>query len=169
MTAAGPHDPTVEAALTRLVREGTLSSAQADAVRTAVAEAAGTGGTGKVARAAGPERTNGVAEIAGYVGGALVAAAAGLFMAELWDGLSEAVRAAWLGGTAAVLVLAALAVATRVGDGADVLRRTGDDTPTVRRRLVGTLMVLGAGCAAGAAAVAASGAQVAWAGVAGLV
>jgi hypothetical protein len=165
--------PRVDAALARLVADGTLSAVQADAVRVAVAaepepdtaEASSAGAPTSPTRRGRPDGP-GLAEIAGYAGGALVAAAASLFVAELWQDLTDATRALWLAGTTAVLLAAAGVVAALAGEDAGPLRPRGGGSPAARRRLVATFVALAAGTAGGAAGVAAGGAGGLWAGLA---
>lgn len=98
-----------------------------------------------------------LAEVAGYIGGSLVVAAAVVFLAEEWAGLSTGARTATLGAIAVVLFGAAVTV-TLAG------RRTvseaeaepvPDQAPErgVRRRLAGALGTGGAFAAAFAVAV----------------
>ncbi len=83
-------------------------------------------------------------EIAGYVGGALVLAAFGLFLAQYWSDLSDAAQVVALAGITLVLAAAGVLVA-RIGGGYTEMR-TGHDE--VRRRLTSALL-LAAAVAAG--------------------
>lgn len=75
-------------------------------------------------------------EIAGYVGGALVIASVGLFLAQQWADFSETVQVAVLAAIAVLLTVAGLVVARVAGGHAEMLR--GDDE--VRRRLSSALL-----------------------------
>ncbi|HEX6248569.1 MAG TPA: hypothetical protein VFZ64_11915 [Nocardioidaceae bacterium] len=86
-----------------------------------------------------------LAELAGYVGGAFVVAAAGLFLADQWPNLSVAQRVGLLGGITVLLLAAGLAV-RRTGGGIQAL---SGEQQQVRRRLASVLFT--AGAAAGAA------------------
>ena len=86
------------------------------------------------------------AELAGYLGGALVVAAGGIFFATEWGNLSESARVGMLAGITLLLALSgALLVLT--GGGLAVLRT---DRGAVRRRLAGLLFTGTAAAAAGA-------------------
>lgn len=97
---------------------------------------------------AGPDRSAGGAvapanrslpqlvEVVAYLGGALVIAAGGLFIAEAWGDLGFAARVTMLGVVAAVLALAG-GVAAHVPSGGPTLREDPNDS---RRRLAGTLL-----------------------------
>ena len=85
------------------------------------------------------------AELAGYVGAAFVVAAAIIFFASQWPGLSEGQQVALLAGSTLVLAAAGLAVGL-VGQGLAALR-AGEDA--VRRRLAGVLFTAAAVAAAG--------------------
>lgn len=74
-------------------------------------------------------------EIAGYVGGALVLAAMGLFLAQQWRNISEAGQVATLAGITVALAVVTTVVA-RVGSGYAALRAGRDE---VRRRLTAAL------------------------------
>lgn len=89
-----------------------------------------------------------LAELAGYVGAALVLAAAALFLAEQWADLSVGQQVGLLVGVAVVLAGAGLAAAL-TGDGPTTVR-TG--LAPVRRRLASVLLT-GGGAAAAAAAM----------------
>jgi hypothetical protein len=94
---------------------------------------------------AGPERLRSkLGEIAGYVGAALVVAAAALFVIEQWDSMSQGERVAWIGGMSIVLGVVGLVVSF-VGTGFEGMR---SEAGAVRRRLAGTVF---AGMAATAA------------------
>jgi hypothetical protein len=116
------------AALRRLVAEGTLSAADEDAVRLAFAHAA-------------PVRrvpSGWLVEVAGYLGGALVLAAAGLFLSASWDTMTRPVRGWLLAGFAVALVVAG----TVLGGGPAPARRLADGRAPARCRLVGLLYAL---------------------------
>jgi len=82
-------------------------------------------------------------EIAAYVGGALVVASIGLFLAQYWAEFSGTVQVTALAAIAAVLAAAGFAV-SRVGPGYGALRAGRDD---VRRRLASALLTAAAGAA----------------------
>ena len=75
-------------------------------------------------------------EIAAYVGGALVVASFGLFLAQYWAELAGPVQVMVLASIASVLGVAGLAV-SRLGPGSDELRGGRDQ---VRRRLASALL-----------------------------
>ena len=87
------------------------------------------------------------AELAGYVGGAFVVSAAGIFFAAQWDNLSTGQQVGVLVGIAALLTVAALAIGAATGPGLAAVHR-GEEP--VRRRLTGALLTGGAASAAGA-------------------
>ncbi len=137
------HDGLTQAqneALDRLVAGGALSTEQDRAVRTAFARAA-------------PVRrvpSGWLVEVAGYLGGALLLAAAGLFLSASWDTMTRPVRGWLLVGFAVAFVVAAVVVA----GGPVAVRQLADGHLPVRRRLVGLLLALAcvpAGWAAGIA------------------
>lgn len=78
---------------------------------------------------------NRFAELAGYLGGALVVSAAGIFVADEWGNLSEGERVVLLAGTTLLLALAAVLLAL-TGGGTAAMRQ---DAGAVRRRLAGLL------------------------------
>lgn len=86
------------------------------------------------------------AELAGYVGGAFVVSAAGIFFAAQWDNLSSGQQIGLLVGIAVVLATAGLAIAAAAGAGLAALR-VGEEP--VRRRLAGALFTGAATSAAG--------------------
>lgn len=90
-----------------------------------------------------------LAEVAGYVGGALVVAAAVIFLIEEWDGLSTGGQVTTLTVTAAVLFGAAVAVVLLNRRGVFGLGGDGG----VRRRLASALATGGAVAAAFAVGV----------------
>ena len=91
-------------------------------------------------------RRNRFAELAGYLGGALVVAAAGIFFSTEWGNLSEGERVVLLAGNALLLALSGAALAFTSG-GLTALRTDGG---AVRRRLAGLLLTGSAVVAAGA-------------------
>ena len=82
-------------------------------------------------------------EIAAYVGGALVVASIGLFLAQYWAEFSGTVQVTALAAIGAVLAAAGFAV-SRVGPGYAALRAGRDD---VRRRLASALLTAAAAAA----------------------
>ncbi|MDQ4086238.1 MAG: hypothetical protein M3165_10515 [Actinomycetota bacterium] len=116
--------PRVDVVVQRLVHSGLVDADRADEAG-AVVRAALTAPLGGEA----PLRRR-LAEVAGYVGGALVVAAALVFLAEEWDALSTPGRVATL--TVIGLVLFGAAAVARTG-------RTDAADRQVRRRLSGAL------------------------------
>lgn len=108
---------------------------------------------------------SGLAEIAGYVGGALVLAAVGLFLAQEWSALSDTAQVLTL-TLIALLLLGAGVLVSRVGSGYAELRAGSDD---VRRRLTSALLTGGSLAAALAAGVQATvqGGDSSWPGLVG--
>jgi hypothetical protein len=154
---AGRHADRV---LDGLVARGVLTADQAHEVAAALASPpllATAPGTPPPPAARPPthERTarSGLAEVAGYLGGALVAGAAALFLFGSWSALTTSGRVTSLVGTAGVLALAGAALTRRVRP-ADL--RSGRDP--ARRRLVSTLWGFAALALGGAAGVAADAA-----------
>lgn len=96
----------------------------------------------------GPGRGR-LAEIAGYLGGAFVVSAAGVFLATEWGTLSQVERVGILAGAALLLGLAGVAIAA-LGPGVDEVRSGGEP---VRRRLAGVLLVAAAVSAGSAVGV----------------
>jgi Predicted membrane protein (DUF2157) len=129
-----------DAALDRLVDEGVLSRAQADAVRAALAAA------GRPAR----HPSGWLMEIAGYLGGGLMLGGVALFLAASWDTLSRAARSGLLAGFAVLFVVAAVVIS----GGIRTVRRLRADRMTARRRIVGVLLALASVPAAAATGVA---------------
>jgi hypothetical protein len=127
-----------DAALRRLVHEGVLSAEQGEAVRAALA------------LATPPARAGWLVEVAGYLGGALILAAAGLFLGSSWDSLSRPARSLVLAGFALASVLAGVVVA----GGPLAVRRLAGGSATARRRVVGVLFALASVPAGFAVAVA---------------
>jgi Predicted membrane protein (DUF2157) len=121
------HDP-LHDALAGLVREGTLSTEQAQRVDTAlrtagVGQAAQPSGAGGGSGAAAtPERRERMVEVLSYLGGALVIGALILIVGLAWDDLSRAGKLAICGGTSLLLLAAAAAIGWR-GAGTDAARR----------------------------------------------
>lgn len=130
---AQPGDDRLTAALDRLVEQGTLDRAQADAV---VREL----GVPVVAPAA-PRRV--LAEIAGYLGASFVLGATLLCVGRQWEDMSDGQR--FLVFVVAALILAGAGLAAR---GLVALGTARDD---VRRRLSSTLLTGAAGAAGFAA------------------
>ncbi|WP_017607935.1 DUF2157 domain-containing protein [Nocardiopsis xinjiangensis] len=122
------RDGTRAEALARLVGQGVIDRGQADAVAAALEAAEGRSGTG-----------GRWAEVLGYVGGGLVLAAVGTFMATAWDVLDIGVRVTLLAVVAAVLAAAGAGMA----GGAALLRRSAETAPA-RRRIGGALFALAA-------------------------
>lgn len=83
-------------------------------------------------------------EIAGYVGGALVIASVGLFLAQQWADFSETVQVAVLAVIAVLLAVAGLTVARLSGGRTEIVE--GRDE--VRRRLTSALLTAAALAAA---------------------
>lgn len=123
-------------ALGKLVEQGVIDHGQADAVAAAL----------RTAEAASGTRTR-WAEVLGYVGGGLVLAAVGTFMATAWDVLETGTRTTLLAVVAAVLAAAGFGMA----GGPALLRRSVEVVP-VRRRIGGALFALAALSTAFAAA-----------------
>ncbi|GAB3696266.1 DUF2157 domain-containing protein [Nocardiopsis oceani] len=124
----GASDAARAEALGRLVEQGVIDRGQADAVVTALEAAEGhSGARGRWA------------EVLGYVGGGLVLAAVGTFMATAWDVLDTGVRITLLAVVAAVLAAAGFGMA----GGPALLRRSAEMAP-VRRRIGGALFALAA-------------------------
>ena len=123
-------------ALGKLIEQGVIDHGQADAVAAALRTAEAGSGT----------RTR-LAEVLGYVGGGLVLAAVGTFMATAWDVLEIGTRTTLLSVVAAVLAAAGFGMA----GGPAMMRRSVEVAPA-RRRIGGTLFALAALSAAFAAA-----------------
>jgi hypothetical protein len=90
------------------------------------------------------------AELAGYVGAALVVSAAAIFVFSQWEDLSQPQQVGLLGGIAALLTGAGLALGLLSTGGIAGVRRGHEH---VRRRLMGVLLTGAAGSAAGAVAL----------------
>ncbi len=88
-----------------------------------------------------------LAEVAGYVGGAFVVSAAGLFFAAQWDDLTSGQQVGLLAGIAVLLAVAGLVLAVAAGAGLPAVRAGG---APLRRRLTGALLTGAAASAAGA-------------------
>lgn len=121
----------------RLVAAGIISRADRERALTLASQGGPTA----------PRRTRLLIEISGYVGGVLVLAAVALFLVSRWSSLEVAGRIAVVGGAAALLAGAAIALV--VASGGPVSVRAPAAHP--RRRLAGALLV-GAGILTGAAA-----------------
>ena len=135
-----PRDARSGAIVTALVDRGILARDRSDDAVTVVDEVLGTQATGPA-----PLRRR-FAELAGYVGGAFVVSAGGIFFATQWPELSGGAQVALLVGLSMVLAVAAVAVAG-IGDGFAAIRSGAEP---VQRRLAGVLMI-GAGVSAAAA------------------
>jgi hypothetical protein len=85
---------------------------------------------------------NRIAELAGYVGGALVVAAAGVFVATEWAALEHGERLGLLVGSTVLLAVAAAVLVVASGGRSRLLEQA------VRRRLAGVLFTAAAGTAA---------------------
>lgn len=103
-TARGGEQASAASVVSALVRSGLVDPERADEARSVV----GTALTGD--RPAEVPLRRRLAEVAGYVGGALVVAAAVIFLTEEWANLSTAGRVGTLTGIAVVLYAAAVAV-----------------------------------------------------------
>jgi hypothetical protein len=130
-----------------LVAAGLVERRRAVEAQTVVARTLGTAsGPDTQPRPVGTKSM--LVEMAGYVGGALVLASVGLFLAQYWSELAETVQVAVLAATTVLLAAAGTAV-TRLRGGYAEMRAGRDE---VRRRLAATLL----NAAALAAAVTAS-------------
>ncbi|MBO0610315.1 DUF2157 domain-containing protein [Myceligenerans salitolerans] len=117
-TSAGPPatEPVPASRLADWVGAGIITQEQAD--RIAAHEHARTERAGRT-----PAATRSLlVEALGYVGGVIILAAAVLLATELWDDLGVAGRVGVLGGAAAVLLLAGVAVPRQAGDQGSRLR-----------------------------------------------
>jgi hypothetical protein len=147
----------LDAGLARLVAAGTITAAQAQAVREAVTSDRVAGAAHAVegtAGAAPADRTPWtalLAEIGGYVGATFVFGAAAVFAASAWSDLSRTARLLVFAVPALLAIAAAAAVATSVPGRWSPREAAPGSGP--RRRLVATLVVLAAGLTAGAADV----------------
>lgn len=142
MTTLAPPTDLLARVLHRLVEQGTLTPAQAAAVEQAVAQ--------ERHPRAEPAGRGRLAELLGYVGGALTAGAAALFVGAAWGDLTDTVRVSLLVAAAVALVAGALGV----GGGVRGVRRVARDDGSARRRLVSTLLALAAVALAAATGVA---------------
>jgi hypothetical protein len=141
-TTPSPRSPdsALEAALADLVAAGTLTAAQADAVRVARTDSLD---AARTPVPAGRPHRNPLPEILGYVGAALVASALLNLLLQSWEAWSGTVRLVVVATATVTLYVAGLGVAAGSG------WRSGLATgPEARRRLVALLMALGAGAAA---------------------
>lgn len=134
------RDP-LDRALAGLVAEGVLTVDQAQQVLAARDREAGPPET--VARASR------LPEALGYLGGALVVTAGLLVVARGWSAFSYATQVALLGLSTSAVVVAAIVIARGTPGGVAALREAPPGQQAQRRRLVGVLLVLGAGLAAG--------------------
>ena len=148
-------EPDQLAAISELVRTGTLSQQQADAVRSVLTGAATSALTGAQTNpdiaAVAPAWRYRLSEIAGYVGGTLVGVAALVLISQSWDRMSRPGKLALLITTALVATGVAVAV-VRTTPG----RRQGigDPVRAPRRRLASLLLVGGSASLTGAVVVA---------------
>jgi hypothetical protein len=131
---ATARDPRTAGLVTALVQSGVVVPERAGEVAAVVDRVLGDQGA-----AASPVRRR-LAELAGYIGGAFVLAAAGIFLGTQWASLATAGRVGLLAGIAVALVVAG----GLVGPG---------HLEPVRRRLAGVLFTGAAACAAGAVGV----------------
>lgn len=131
--------PAREDALTRLVTEGTLSTEQADAVREAFA-----------AERARPAGEGWLVEASGYVGGCLLLAGIGLFLATSWETMTRLERSGLLAGLGVAFALVGLGV----GGGPSGMARLRASGVPMRRRIVGVLFAVSSVALAIAAGVA---------------
>jgi uncharacterized membrane protein len=127
----------VPAVVTALVSAGLVDASRRDDAQRVVMRVLGA-----------PEKTRVssralLVEIAAYVGGALVVASIGLFLAQYWADFSEAVQVIVLATIAVLLAVAGFAV-SRVGSGYRELRAGRDE---VRRRLASALLIAAAAAA----------------------
>ena len=144
MTTHTQHQP-VRDSRTAAVVSALVGSGLVDSVRESEAAVVVDRALTGQAATSSPLR-NRFAELAGYLGGALVVAAAGIFFSTEWGNLSEGERVGLLAGTALLLALAG-AVLAFTGGGLGALRT---DRGAVRRRLAG-LLLTGAAVAGSAA------------------
>lgn len=131
------------AIIAALVEQGLVSGERRDEAA-AVVEAA----LGPPSTVPAPLRRR-FAELAGYVGGAFLVAAAGLFLAERWIDLSVPQQVGLLFGVAGLLVAAGLVVTVTAGGSAAL--RVGAEP--VRRRLASVLFTAAAPVSAAAVLV----------------
>ena len=125
---------TAEHVVTTLVASGLVHPARAREAEAVTARALGEVQRPKPARVTTRGR---LVEIAAYVGGALVLASVGLFLAQEWVDFSVSAQVVTLAAIALLLSVAGV-VASRVGGGYAELRAGRDD---VRRRLTSALLV----------------------------
>lgn len=132
----------LEKVLSRLVGDGTLTEAQATAVR-AAAPGAETGRRGEAQRDTSPaRRVSPLVEVLGYLGGTLAGVSAIAVLERFWDQLTGA-------GQVSLLVIASVALWA----GGQWI--AGDEEPAARR-LIGVLWLLSTVTATAAAGVAAA-------------
>ncbi|HEX2809374.1 MAG TPA: DUF2157 domain-containing protein [Kineosporiaceae bacterium] len=154
--SAGGPGRSVDAALSRLVTDGTLTPEQADAVRRELSTQPPPGPS-----AESDSWTPVLAEVGGYVGGAFVAAAAVVLVGRDWAGLGTGARIAVL-GVPALLLLAGAGVVALTTPGGWRVRPVA--TPPggrwhsgrfrgARRRLVAVFVALAAALTGGVGAV----------------
>jgi hypothetical protein len=160
---SGARDSGVASALRDLVAEGTLDEAQAARVAVVLGAAASPARPlGPPEATVSPSRGGRLAEIAGYLGGALLAGAAAMFLSSGWGGLDQLSRVVIVIMLAVSLLVAGVLIASSSGRPVRELRDQEDST---RRRLVSVLWTF----AALAAAIATSLAMDGWSPVASAV
>lgn len=148
----------LEAALERLVSDGTITQEQARAVARETGpwpqptqpQHLAEGPTQRAAAGRGSWTTV-LAEVGGYVGGAFVVAAVAVLTGPNWDDLSQTARFAVFAVPAVLLALAAFLVARGTPGGWTIHERGRGAGP--RRRLVSVLLLVTAGLGGGVAAV----------------
>jgi hypothetical protein len=138
-----PEARSLQAALARLVADGTLTADQAHAV---LVEAL----PSRPTEPGRPSWTALLSEIGGYVGGAFVVAAVAVFTGPNWDRISLGGRVAVFAVPALLLVVAAFLLARSTPGGWTFAEVSGT---TARRRLVAVLLLVAAGLGGGVAAV----------------
>lgn len=159
-------EPVLAAALERLVTNGTLTRAQAEAVRTDFQADLRSDLQRRPDQRSDDSSswTPVLAEVGGYLGAAFVVAAAAALVGPNWDNFSQLVRIAVL-AVPAVLLLIAAAIATTALPGGWSFRaatagnhdveghQDGPQPAATVRRLIGALVLAAGGLLAGAAAV----------------
>ena len=138
MILPSAHDEALEHALAHLVDQGVIDEALALRIEDERDRDAA------LALASAPvsvTRHTRLPEVLGYLGGAFVAAAALLLIANFWDPMTLATRIGLAFGGSAALIVAGLVIARAVPGG---WARSRTSEETARRRLVGLLLVLAA-------------------------